>query len=74
LRSFGYEGEFGVGSPGWEKIVGDLFLESGDDWHNICVGEHGALVDYGDLDGGSLSLRQLRHRVFSWNRFGERAA
>jgi len=58
--AFGKSSEFGVGAPDGSEVIGDLLLESSDDRDDIRVGQHGALVDYGDLDDGG--LRGLRHR------------
>jgi len=60
-RALGGDGKFGVRSPDWPEVVGDLLLERSHDRCDIRIGQHGALVDHRNLDGGGLSVRGLRH-------------
>src|SRR5579863_850261 len=66
LSAFGDDVEFSVDAPDGTEVIGDLFLERGDDWRHIGVGEHGALIDDRNLDGGGLSVGELRHIGLSW--------
>jgi hypothetical protein len=52
LRALGDDGEFGVRAPNRAEVVGDELLRRRDGGRDLRVGQHGALVDDGDLDSG----------------------
>jgi hypothetical protein len=75
LSSLGQDAELGIHPPYGTEVIGHLLLQSGDDRHDIRIGQNGALVDHRDLDGGSLSVGRLQHRGdLLGKEFGERAA
>jgi hypothetical protein len=49
--AFGDEFQFGIYSPGWTKVVGDLVLQSLHHGVDIFVAQNGAGVDDGNLNG-----------------------
>jgi hypothetical protein len=57
LRALGDDGEFGVRAPGGVEVDGDLLLQRREGGRDIRVGQHGALVDDGDLDSGGVRDR-----------------
>jgi hypothetical protein len=45
LSAAGDDGQFGVCALDRAEVICDLFLEGGDDWDDLGIGQNGALVD-----------------------------